>query len=398
MSKLSASEFQTWDSLYWPDRIPRTSQLPDSPPSAAIPGQGAAWEYRSGAYSVSWQRFSDTVDSVVDSVKQRGQSGPLAVLGSDPLLVLAGLTFSLKTGTSIEIVNDPSKTTGTCATGIDHTGKTGDPERGIEVKAIEGNASAWEPPDPSVSILFPEDVRVIYPLRELRDAVESFLSFTDLRRERCVALMGSVRREFGMFVAVSTLFSGVPLVMIDDVRDVEKVSSVQPSVLFLGRDSDGSHAGSSEKYSAALGHIRRSFSFLGVEGPSGPEFTRSLEKATNIPVLQMYGISGRGILFSNPREFNVHGSVGIPVTNVEAVIADNLEGNWTRDRILMGPGMEGELVVRGAFVDAMKDVGDARQNPVRTSILGQSTDWVTTGVVGKMDENGYFYLKDASFR
>jgi len=86
------------------------------------------------------------------------------------------------------------------------------------------------------------------------------------------------------------------------------------------------------------------------------------------------------------------------LTNAEAIIADNYEGNWTRDRILMGPGVEGELVIRGAFVDGMKDVGDPRQNPVRASIMGQSTDWVTTGIMGKMDENGYFYLKDASFR
>lgn len=187
--------------------------------------------------------------------------------------------------------------------------------------------------------------------------------------------------------------------MVEDVKGLGRPPSTTASALFLGRDVAGNVQGtvidSCREY---LRPLRESFSFVGVEGPVPLEFTRGLEKASEIPALQMYGITGRGVVLSNPKEFNVHGSAGIPITNVEAIIADNYEGNWTRDRILMGPGIEGELVVKSPFINGTKDVGDPRQNPVKTSIQGQRTDWVTTGIMGKMDENGYFYLRGASFR
>lgn len=397
MSKLSASEFQTWESLYWPDRIPRTSQLPGSLLSSAISELDSRWNYRSGAYSVSRDELRGLVDSIVSQMAEGEKAQTAAVLSSDPLFVLAAAAASFKTGFSTEIVHDPYKTTSTSPVTISQTGKSGNPKKDLKIEKTNLGGSPWEPAEPCISILFPEDVRVIYPLRDLRGAVESFVSFIGLRGESGVGVLGSVRREFGFFAAISTLVSGVPLVHLDDVKELQS-STARPPTLFLGRDADGTQEGSLGNYRTILRALRREFAFVAVEGPTSPGFTRGLERSTGIPVLQMYGVSGRGILLSNPREFNTHGSVGIPITNTEAIIADNYEGNWTRDRILMGPGVEGELVVRGAFVDGMKDVGDPRQNPVRASILGQSTEWVTTGIMGKMDENGYFYLKDSSFR
>lgn len=397
MSKLSASEFQTWESLYWPDRVPRTSQLSESPLSTTITGLDKRWSCRSGAYSVSRDQFGELVDDIASQTDKGEKTQTLAVLGSDPLFVLAAAATCFKTGLSVEIVFDPSKTNPACPVTISQTGRSGEPRKDLSVAKVEVGGSKWEPAEPSVSILFPEDVRAAYPLRDLRGGLESFVSFLDLSGERGLAVLGSLRREFGFIAAMSGLVAGVPLVLLGDIKELQ-APPPRPSVLFLGRDKDGTQEGTQGSYRSALGELRREFAFVGVEGPASGSFTRGLERSTGIPVLQMYGISGRGIILSNPREFNTHGSAGIPITNAEAIIADNYEGNWTRDRILMGPGVEGELVVRGSFVDGTKDVGDSRQNPVRAAILGQSTEWVTTGIMGKMDENGYFYFKDPSFR
>lgn len=325
--------------------------------------------------------------------------GPIAILGSDPLLVLLGTMVSFRTGISVEIVHDPARTSSSSTTRITQTGGTGDSKKDFGIENLDGPSPPWEGAEPCVSILYPEEIRAVYPLYELRNAIESFLVFTSLRKERGVVVLGSLRREFGFFVAASALVSGVPLALVDDVEGLGRLPPMVVSALFLGRDVAGDDQESALSVCRKfLRPLRRSFSFVGVEGPALPEFTRGLEKASEVPALQMYGISGRGILLSNPKEFNIHGSVGIPITNVEAIIADNYEGNWTRDRILMGPGTEGELVVKSPFVDGTKDVGDPRQNPVKTSIRGVSTYWVTTGIMGKMDENGYFYLKEASFR
>jgi len=396
LSKLSASEFQTWESLYWPDKVPRTSQLPESPLESVIAGLDARWSYKSSAYSVPREAFVGLTDSVALKLTE-ANAKMASVMASDPIMVLAAVAAAFKTGTSVEVVHDPSKTPPSGAVTIVQGGRSSDPKGDFKVESAQAAGAAWEPSDPAVSILFPEDARAIYPLGELRSAATSFSSFLGLREERGVALLGSIRREFGFFTAFSAMVTGVPLLVLDDVKGLQS-SSPKPSVMFLGRDMDGNKEGSLGSFRSVLGGLRREFAYVGVEGPSAPGFTRGLERSTGIPVLQMYGVSGRGIVLSNPKEFNTHGSAGIPITNAEAIIADNYEGNWTRDRILMGPGVDGELVFRGSFVDSMKDVGDPRQNPVRAAILGQSTDWVTTGITAKMDENGYFYVKDASFR
>jgi hypothetical protein len=399
LSKLSASEFQTWESLYWPDRIPRMSKLPESMPSGGIPSHTGDWRWESNGHSVFWKDLEEAVARMAESPALKERPEPVAVASSDPTLVLAGAAFSFKTGVSVEIAGDESMIGSSCALELSQPQGASQPLAGVEVKQCGDSAPTWEPSEPCISLLFPEDVRVIFPHLDLWKAIESFVAFAQLRNEQGVAVLGSLNHEFGFFAALSSTFAGVPVTILNDVKDLRQKMQKDVSVLFVSRSVDQSQGDVMDSYRAALTPLRKSFSFLGIEGPMQAGLNlKALEKSTGVPVLQMYGISGRGILFSNPREFNLHESAGIPITNVEAIIADNYEGNWTRDRILMGPGVEGELVIRGEFIDGSKDVGDPRQNPVKASIRGQSTDWVTTGVMGKMDENGYFYLKDASSR
>lgn len=339
------------------------------------------------------------VNKNAESLTKNGKPSYLGVSGSDPLVVVTAAAVSFITGISVELSSDKLKNESSCPAVMGQIGSSGDPESDIQVKINEGDSYSWQPQEPSVSILFPDDIRVVYPLKELWKAAESFIAFTDLKTQKGIAVTGSPTREFEFFVAISALVAGVPLAFFAEIQELGQISETQISAMFFGRDvTDKQDKGSIDMYARVLRPLRRSFSFLGVEGPLGTEFAKGLEKACDIPVLQMFGISGRGIILCNPLEFNVHDSVGIPITNTEAIMADNLEGNWARDRILIAPGSDGELVIRGDFLDAMKDVGDARQNPVRTSIEGQSTEWLATGIMGKMDENGYFYLKDASFR
>lgn len=339
------------------------------------------------------------VNKNAESLTRNGKPSYLGVSGSDPLVVVTAAAVSFITGISVEIPSAQLKIDSSCPAVISQISSSGDPESDLQVKINDGDSFSWQPQEPSVSILFPEDLRVVYPLKELWNAAESFIAFTDLKTQKGIAVTGSPTREFEFFLAVSALVAGVPLAFFTEIQELDQISETQVSAAFFGRDvTEKQDKISVDGYARVLRPRRRSFSLLGVEGPLSAEFTKSLEKACDIPVLQMFGISGRGIILCNPLEFNVHGSAGIPITNSEAIMADNLEGNWARDRILIAPGSDGELVIRGDFVDAMKDVGDPRQNPVKTSIEGQSTEWLATGIMGKMDENGYFYLKDASFR
>lgn len=391
---MMASEFQTWESLYWPEHVPRTTALSRFEPSEAIFKSNNRWQFQSKEYSINQESFIQLVKSIAQSLSEHEKLCSFAVLDSDPLVALVGATVAFMTGVSVEIKSDPSVKEVISILALDKINSTGNALQDFGIKNVEQNASSSSlPAESSVCFVFPDDSRVIYSLQDLWNAVESFSAFSNLQSERGIAVIGSACHEYGFFISISAIISGLPLVLIDNSMDVQKVlSSSEISAVFLTRDSV------LDNYGKALSSARHLLNFVGVEGPVNSRVSKSFEKAFGVPVLQMYGISGRGIVLSSPKEFNVHGSVGIPITNAEAVIGDNYEGNWMRDRILIGPGTEGELLVRGTFFEPTRYVGDARQTTVKLGVLDQSTEWISTGITGKMDENGYFYLENSSLR
>ncbi|MGB9870619.1 MAG: long-chain-fatty-acid--CoA ligase [Anaerolineae bacterium] len=85
---------------------------------------------------------------------------------------------------------------------------------------------------------------------------------------------------------------------------------------------------------------------------------------------------------------NREGSIGLPLPDVDAAIVDLDTG--TR---FLGPGEEGELILRGPQV-----FKGYWQMPTETAnVLRQLPDgnvWLFTGDIAKMDEDGYFYIVD----
>ncbi len=77
------------------------------------------------------------------------------------------------------------------------------------------------------------------------------------------------------------------------------------------------------------------------------------------------------------------GSIGIPLPDTDARIVD-LE---TGERVL-GPGEEGELVIRGPQV--MKGYWN-RPEETRQALRD---GWLYTGDIARMDEDGFFYIVD----
>ena len=82
------------------------------------------------------------------------------------------------------------------------------------------------------------------------------------------------------------------------------------------------------------------------------------------------------------------GSVGLPIcnTNVEVVALEPDENGQYRR---LAQGQEGELVVYGPQV--MKGYWNA---PDETAKTIDQDGWLHTGDIGKMDEDGYFYIVD----
>ncbi|MDP6215862.1 MAG: AMP-binding protein, partial [SAR324 cluster bacterium] len=116
--------------------------------------------------------------------------------------------------------------------------------------------------------------------------------------------------------------------------------------------------------------------------PLPPEIHRQFEKRFNIPIIETMGLTETGAqILSNPlppAERKI-GSPGIGFGN-EIAIADP-------DLNLLGPNIEGEILVRGNNV--MKEYLD---RPEETQKTITPDGWLRTGDLGRMDEDGFIFV------
>lgn len=108
------------------------------------------------------------------------------------------------------------------------------------------------------------------------------------------------------------------------------------------------------------------------------------EAMTHGKLVEGYGLSEASpVTHCNPLNGDVRdGSVGLPMPNVEAAIMN------PETRELLPPGQVGEIVVKGPNI--MRGYWN---RPDETEAIF-SNGWMRTGDLGKMDEEGYFYVVD----
>jgi long-chain acyl-CoA synthetase len=119
------------------------------------------------------------------------------------------------------------------------------------------------------------------------------------------------------------------------------------------------------------------------------EVIKRFEQLTGARIAEAYGLTeASSVTHVNPR-FGRHklGSVGLPIVGCDARIVDAETG--TRD---LPAGEVGEIAVRGPQV--MK--GYWRRPAESDAVLrdGPGGPWLFTGDLGKMDEDGYFFILD----
>jgi long-chain acyl-CoA synthetase len=108
------------------------------------------------------------------------------------------------------------------------------------------------------------------------------------------------------------------------------------------------------------------------------------EAMTHGKLVEGYGLSEASpVTHCNPlTDQRRNGSIGLPLPNVEAAIMDRATGK------LLPPGEEGEIVVKGPNI--MRGYWN---RPAETEAIFVN-GWMRTGDIGKMDEDGYFYIVD----
>jgi long-chain acyl-CoA synthetase len=141
---------------------------------------------------------------------------------------------------------------------------------------------------------------------------------------------------------------------------------------------------------------------LTVADQGSPEATRSLrtcvsggaalpvqvladfEKAFGCAVLEGYGLSesSPAAAFNHPHRERKVGSIGTPIEGVQMRVVD-------LDGVEVPQGQPGEIQIRGHNV--MKGYWNL---PDATKATITPEGWLNTGDVGKVDEDGYFYIVD----
>ncbi len=119
--------------------------------------------------------------------------------------------------------------------------------------------------------------------------------------------------------------------------------------------------------------------------PMPPEVQKEFEKRTGGIILEGYGLTETSpVTHSNPFSgIRKVGSVGMPIPDTEVRIVDIDDY-----RKILPPGEAGEIFMKGPQI--MKGYWN---KPEETE--NQLKDgWLLTGDIGKMDEDGYFYIVD----
>jgi len=113
------------------------------------------------------------------------------------------------------------------------------------------------------------------------------------------------------------------------------------------------------------------------------ELLRGFEKAFGCTILEGYGLSESSPVasFNHADRERKPGSIGQPIQGVEMKVVDD-------DGAEVDQGEIGEIVIRGYNV--MKGYWQRPEDTAETIIDG----WLHTGDMGKVDEDGYFYIVD----
>jgi len=112
--------------------------------------------------------------------------------------------------------------------------------------------------------------------------------------------------------------------------------------------------------------------------------SRKWQEVTGNIITQAYGLTETSpAAISNPLYLDhFTGSIGLPISSTEAQIFDD-DGNE------MALGEIGEICIRGPQV-----MEGYWQNPEETAKVMLPGGWFRTGDIGRIDENGFFYIED----
>jgi long-chain acyl-CoA synthetase len=191
--------------------------------------------------------------------------------------------------------------------------------------------------------------------------------------------------QFGAFVCILALQAAATIVALPNPRDISHLLKL------IQKERVTMFAGVPALYNAIINHPKVTTHDLTsikvcISGaaPLPPEIPRRFEELTQGRLIEGYGMTETSPLTHVNPVFGREkiGSVGLPVPNTNVRIIDPEDGHD------LGIDEPGEILIRGPQV--MK--GYWRMPEETAQVLRDG--WMHTGDIGKMDEEGYFWIVD----
>lgn len=200
---------------------------------------------------------------------------------------------------------------------------------------------------------------------------------------------------FGMVAVMSFAVSvHAAMIMVPNARDVkdvvENIHTYRPT-LFMGVPALYNAINSYPDVAAGKYDLSSIYACLSGSAPLPPATKRRFDELSGGVILEGFGMSETPTASHvNPvRGENRIGSIGLPLPDVEARIVD-LDDGVTDVPV----GEVGELVMRGPqLMRGYHGMPTETANALRDGPDGGGK-WLYTGDIGRMDDDGYFYIVD----
>ena len=451
MAKIIFSEIPTWESMFWPEGIPRQFDIPQ----ATFESTMARWAERQpehlmivdGSLSLNYDEGMKRVDRITSAI--------LKICRDDKTWLLCGLEGSsglllslaaLKLGLSLVFVpsnvacipNEIEKSIIFVSNEDDKKWKSlidssADPDGHTVVG--QDTLDIWMTSEGVISLEQREQVRLQIDTRFVTStldtgeekmvyfapgsksnnmklessyrpsllfkAVSSLCTFYSIRKQMTSLLVLPLSDELGFFQAMLTLSCGGAIVWLSREENTLSVSHFQSTLekykvnLIFDKGkvldliiSDLTKSWFLSSRSSIWKAALSSLELFLIDGfKPDVHSLKRFQRAIGIPALRIHFVPDIGVVLANHPSWNVVESFGLPICNLEARVVSP----WGDP---MSPGKDGELAVKGTMVNS-SFLHSPKHRP-GTLQLGEGNideGWIKTAEYFYMDGNGLFYSK-----
>ena len=393
MSKVLTREYTTWESQFWPEGVPRTSKVSTFTLHEAILKRWARKDPSATALvedrrAISYQELNEEVESLLEALKMNKGT---VIVGLEKVAdALPTFMAASERGLTTIFVDQSI---------IDEVKKRLPKDLQPAIKVVKRNdlfaTEGQKDVSPATSrpsyvlALWDQATVTVRTHTKLVASLSSFSDFFQLSQGSLTIVSEPLKDALGLFQLLSVMYNGGTAVIAQGLQLQEYlrfVAEYRPSYLILSGKLTKAIAGlyrSLNKTFSSTSYALCPSKEISVEDQKG------FQKLTGVQLLRCYLLNEVGILLANHPQWNVMGSLGIPITNVEARMVD------VSQELVIGTGRRGYLIVNGPMVE-LKQYGVKVSRLKMINVKGLFGDygkgWLHTGEYVEMNCNGMFYL------